>query len=264
MSNIFPIDMPEILQYCIVFIASVLAGFINTLAGSGSLIMLPLLMWAGLSPVVANGTNRIAVVFQSATGLATFLKKSSVRLQNPVWIVSPSLLGSLLGAYGATQVSDQFFREFLGVLMIIMLVLILLKPEKWLKERLTESEADKKWYNLLGLFLVGMYGGFVQAGVGIFLLVVLVMGMEKSMKIANAYKLIIVALYALPVLMVFLFSGQANWAWGLFTALGQAIGAYIAANFAAKHPQADRWTYYMLIVVILASIVYFYGEKWSL
>lgn len=256
--------MPEILQYFIVFIASILAGFINTLAGSGSLIMLPLLMWVGLPPIVANGTNRIAVVFQSATGLATFLKKSSIRLENPFWIVAPSLLGALLGAYQATQVSDKFFKDFLGILMIVMLFLILLKPEKWLKEKLQNSDADKKWYNLLGLFFVGVYGGFVQAGVGIFLLVVLVMGMEKPMKMANAYKLIIVALYALPVLIVFLWSGQANWKWGLFTAVGQATGAYIAANFAAKHPKADRWTYYLLIVIIVISIVYFYWDKFNL
>ncbi|MCU0437603.1 MAG: sulfite exporter TauE/SafE family protein [Raineya sp.] len=256
--------MPEILQYFIVFIASILAGFINTLAGSGSLIMLPLLMWVGLPPVVANGTNRIAVVFQSATGLTTFLKKSSIRLQNPFWIITPSLLGALFGAYQATQVSDEFFKEFLGILMIVMLFLILLKPEKWLKAKIQESNNDNQWYNLLGLFFVGVYGGFVQAGVGIFLLVVLVMGMEKPMKIANAYKLIIVALYALPVLIVFLWSGQANWKWGLFTAVGQATGAYIAANFAAKHPKADRWTYYLLIFVIVVSIVYFYWDKLSI
>jgi len=252
--------MPEIFVYLIVLAASVVAGFINTLAGSGSLLMLPLLMWVGLPPLVANGTNRIAVVFQSATGLTTFLKKSSVRLQNPLWVVTPSLIGALLGAYVATQVSDKFFKDFLGVLMIVMLVLILMKPEKWLKEKLQESQSEQKWYNWLGLFLVGVYGGFVQAGVGIFLLVVLVMGMEKSMKIANAYKLIIVALYALPVLIVFLWSGQANWKWGLFTALGQSSGAYIAANFAAQHPKADRWTYYLLVGILVVSIVYFYWD----
>ena len=241
-------------------LASVLAGFINTLAGSGSLIMLPLLIWLGLPPVVANGTNRIAVVFQSATGLITFLKKSSIRLQNPTWVVVPSLSGALLGAYIATQVSNEFFKEFLGVLMFVMLFLILLKPEKWLKEKFSENFNEKKWYNLLGLFVVGIYGGFVQAGVGIFLLIILVMGIEKPMKIANAYKLIIVALYALPVLLVFLWSGQANLKWGLFTAVGQSLGAFFAAHFAAKHPQADRISYYLLIVVILASILYFYWD----
>lgn len=250
--------MPEPILYLLVMLASVLAGFINTLAGSGSLIMLPLLIWLGLPPVVANGTNRIAVVFQSATGLITFLKKSSIRLKNPAWVVVPSLLGALLGAYVATQVSNEFFKDFLGVLMFVMLFLILLKPEKWLKEKVNENFNEKKWYNLIGLFLVGIYGGFVQAGVGIFLLIVLVMGIEKPMKVANAYKLIIVALYALPVLLVFLWSGQANFKWGIFTAVGQSLGAYIAAHFAAKHPQADRWTYYLLIVVIIASIVYFY------
>ncbi|MDW8295726.1 MAG: sulfite exporter TauE/SafE family protein [Raineya sp.] len=248
----------ELWVYVIVFVASVVAGFINTLAGSGSLIMLPLLIAVGLSPVVANGTNRIAVVLQSATGLITFLKKSSIRLKNPAWIVTPSLAGALVGAYVATMVSDHFFKNFLGVLMIVMLILILLKPERWLKEKLTESFNEKKWYNQVGLFLVGAYGGFVQAGVGIFLLIVLVMGLEKPLKIANAYKLIIVALYALPVLLVFLWQGQADWLWGGLTALGQALGAYLAAHFAAKHPKANEWTYYLLIAVIVASIVYFY------
>ncbi len=248
----------ELLLYFLVLLASVIAGFINTLAGSGSLIMLPLLIAMGLPPVVANGTNRIAIVLQSATGLITFLQKSSIRLKNPIWIVTPSLIGALLGAYVATLVSDKFFKDFLGVLMIVMLLLLLLKPERWLKEKLTESFKEKKWYNQMALLLVGVYGGFVQAGVGIFLLVVLVMGLEKPLKIANAYKLIIVALYALPVLLVFLWQGQANWFWGILTALGQAMGAYLAASFAAKHPKANQWTYYLLIVMIILSIGYFY------
>lgn len=250
--------MYDFFLYLFVLLASMLAGFINTLAGSGSLIMLPILIGLGLPPVIANGTNRIAVAFQSATGLMTFLQKSSIRLQNPAWVITPSLTGALVGAYIATQVSNEFFKNFLGVLMIVMLILILLNPEKWLTEKATQNFNEKKWYNLLGLFLVGGYGGFAQAGVGILLLMVLVIGIEKPIKIANAYKLIIVALYAVPVLLVFLWSGQADLKWGIFTAFGQSLGAYIAAHFAAKHPQADRWTYYLLIVVILASIVYFY------
>ncbi|MDX1902879.1 MAG: sulfite exporter TauE/SafE family protein [Thermonemataceae bacterium] len=247
------------MTYILVILASILAGFINTLAGSGSLIMLPLLISLGLSPIVANGTNRVAVVFQSATGLLTFFKKSSIRLQNPIWILFPSLFGALVGAYIATQINEKIFEKFLGFLMIAMLILILLKPEKWLREKIEVHFLERKWYNLLALFVVGLYGGFIQAGVGIFLLIVLVMGLGKNMKMANAYKLIIVALYALPVFFVFLWQNQIHWKWGLITAMGQALGAYIAANFAAKHPKANLYTYYFLIAVLLLSITYFYA-----
>lgn len=248
----------EIGLYFVVFLASIVAGFINTLAGSGSLVMLPLLIAAGLPPVVANGTNRIAVLMQSVTGLWVFLKKTSIRLERPIWVILPSVVGALVGAYIATQISNEDFRGFLSVFMVVMLVLLLLKPEKWLKEKASKHLTETKWYNQLSLFLVGVYGGFIQAGVGIFLLAVLVMGLEKPLKIANAYKLIIIALYAFPVFIIFWWQGQAEWKWGVWSALGQMLGAYSAAHFAVKHPRANQWTYYLLILVVIVSIIGFY------
>ena len=92
---------------------------------------------------------------------------------------------------------------------------------------------------------------------GIFLLAALVLGAGYSTKDANALKLLILAFYSLPVLLIFVWGEQVEWRWGLFTAIGQSIGAYIGARFSLKNSQADLWTYRVLITVLVASVIQF-------
>lgn len=246
------------LVYFAIFLASILVGFINTLAGSGSLIMLPIFMSMGLPADIANGTNRVGVLFQSIVGTRTFLKNSTINLSKAWWSIIPCICGALFGAWLAKQVSPEFLKNFIGVLLIIMLFIILARPKKWLRQTTLVGNQDRKLLSILIMFVIGVYGGFIQAGVGIFLLAGLVLGLRYSLSYANAIKLMIVALYALPVLGIFALHEQVNWFLGFFAAIGQSIGAYLGALFATRYKHADIWVYRLLVIVIIGAILQFY------
>lgn len=246
------------LTYLIIFIAGLATGFINTLAGSGSLIMLPLLMGAGLPATIANGTNRVSVLVQSAIGAATFAQNKKLPLKGSAWTLIPTLFGALLGAWLATQVSAEFLKDFIGYLMLMMLGVILIKPKKWFRENNPEDLQNRSTISVLLMFGVGFYGGFIQAGVGIFLLAGLVLVSKYNLAQANALKLLVVFFYALPVLAVFIYYNQVDWFLGLFTAVGQGIGAFVGARFATRYPNADVWVYRLLVLVVVVSVIYFF------
>ncbi|TAE70610.1 MAG: sulfite exporter TauE/SafE family protein [Bacteroidetes bacterium] len=244
--------------YLFIFLISILIGFINTLAGSGSLVMLPILMNMGLSANVANGTNRIAIFFQSLTGMIIFLKEKKLDWKkNLLPLIFPAILGGLIGAYFSTQMKADDLKSFIVVLMFIMLGVVILKPEKWLKTKENETLRLYHFSTWLLMFLAGFYGGFIQASVGVVLLSILVLQIRYDLTEANGLKVLVIGAYALPVLCVFIWQGQVNWFWGIFTAVGQSIGAYIGAKFASNSPKAKIYTYYLLILVILVSIIQF-------
>jgi uncharacterized membrane protein YfcA len=162
-----------------------IAGFINTLAGSGSLLTLPLLMFLGLPANVANGTNRIAILLQNVVGVSSFRQQKVLDFREGLKIGIPAVIGSLLGARIAVHLDDALMEKFIGGLLIGMFFLIILRPNRWLKGREGQSPVKPAWQFLI-FFLIGIYGGFIQAGVGFFLLAGLVIGAGHELVRANA------------------------------------------------------------------------------
>src|SRR5512145_3113173 len=150
-------------QYVFIIIAGVVAGFINTLAGSGSLLTLPMLMFIGLPPTMANGTNRIAIMLQSLVGSLGFRKQAALDRSTGLKLGIPSVLGSIAGALMALALNAKAMERVIGILLIIMFFFILFKPEIWLKGQKEKQMPASAWLNFLVFFLIGVYGGFVQA-----------------------------------------------------------------------------------------------------
>jgi uncharacterized membrane protein YfcA len=165
-------------HYVLIIGAGVLAGFINTLAGSGSLLTLPMLMFIGLPPIVANGTNRIAIMLQSLVGSLGFRKQGALDMKTGMRLGIPSVIGSIVGALIALVISSKMMERAVGILLVIMFFIILFRPEVWLKGRAGSLPAESP-VNFVIFFFIGVYGGFVQAGVGFFLLAGLVVGKSK-------------------------------------------------------------------------------------
>jgi uncharacterized membrane protein YfcA len=242
----------------LVLVAGFVAGVINTLAGSGSLITLPLLVFLGLPANVANGTNRIGVLFQNIIAVGTIRARSGFSLRGSWWVVGWCTAGALAGAQVAVQVDERWMDLAIGLLMAVMLVVVLLKPEKWLRP---PSEPDptawKRPLNIAAFLAIGFYGGFIQAGVGIFLLSALVLSAGYDLVRANALKLVVVLVFSVPALAIFVAGGQVEWKYGLLLAAGQAAGAWFAARFATGNERAAIWIHRLLIAVILVSGIRF-------
>jgi len=247
--------MPLLMEwyiYPILVIAGVLVGFINTLAGSGSLISLPLLMYLGLPANVANGTNRVAILLQSAVGTGSFLKQKVIRVKDGIWLSVPAVVGAVIGALFAVDLNENVLRKVIGGLMVVMVLLMILKPEAWLKGKAGYSHARPGILQIAIFFAIGLYGGFIQAGIGFFLLGGLVLGAGMDLMKANALKNMIVLLYTPFALAIFIWNGQVDWVIGLTLAAGNMAGAWIAAHMAVK-----RGTKFiriiMLVVISLAA-----------
>jgi len=215
-------------------LAGLFAGFINTLAGSGSLITLPLLMFLGLSPHQANATNRVAIFFQNLVAVRNFRQQKMLHTRQELYLVIPALIGSAVGASLAIQVNEEVLNTFIGILLFVMFFLILFKPDRWVKQQAGLVSGKGKVLRIIIFFFIGVYGGFIQAGVGFFLLAGLVLGVGYDLIKANAVKVLIVFTYTALALGIFIWSGQVNYLYGLVLAVGNASGAYVASKYARQ------------------------------
>lgn len=244
------LDLPW-LTYLGVLLAGALAGYINTLAGSGSLITLPLLIFLGLPPTVANGTNRVGVLLQTLSATASFHRQKVLNFRDGVILLIPSTLGALLGARIAVNLNEELMRQTIGVLMVLMLVVLFIQPNRWLVGRPEAIEKRPSWLQMILFFGIGVYGGFIQAGVGVFLLAGLVLSVGHDLVSANALKSFIVFGFTLVALIVFIMNDQVDWGMGIILAIGNAAGAWVAAKTAVKKgAQFVRW---LLIAVVIVS-----------
>ena len=243
--------------YLLAILAGALAGVINTLAGSGSLVTLPMLVFLGLPADVANGTNRVGVLLQNVVGIFVFRRSGSFEPTGSSWLVAPSVAGALLGAWIATILDKSAMEIAIGIVMVVMLVVLISNPKRWLREQSEVAPGRPGWGMLVLFFGIGIYGGFIQAGVGVLLLSALVLASGYTLNHANMIKLVIVLLMALIAIPLFMINSQIDWGLGALMAIGQGIGAWLAANYATRVPNANVWVRRLLIVIVLISIARF-------
>jgi uncharacterized membrane protein YfcA len=243
--------------YPILVLAGILTGFINTLAGSGSLITLPLLMFIGLPANVANGTNRIGILLQSAVGAASFRQGRVFEYHEGLWLALPATAGSLIGAIAAVNLSSKVMEAIIGGLLLFMFFMVLYKPEKWITEKAGTISGRPKFWQLVIFFFIGLYGGFIQAGVGFILLAGLVLGAGVNLTKANALKVFIVFVYTLVAIVVFIMNRQVNYLAGFVLASGSMVGAYIATKFAIR--SGPRIVRVILLIIIFISALKYIG-----
>ncbi|MEA3495319.1 MAG: sulfite exporter TauE/SafE family protein [Bacteroidota bacterium] len=245
------------IEIIILVFAGVMVGFINVLAGGGSIISLSVLMFMGLPVNLANGTNRIAILLQNVVAVSNFQRKKVLDLKKGKWLLIPAVIGSLFGAQLANNLNEIILERSIAVVLIVILFTMIYKPSKWLKEQ--EDLLVKKinvWQILIFLF-VGFYGGFIQAGVGFFLLTALVFSTGYELVKANALKVFIILCYTPFSLLVFVIHGDVDWLYGVILAIGTMAGAFLASKFAIeKGAKFVRW---IVIIVILVTILKLFG-----
>jgi len=231
--------------------AGLVAGVVNTLAGGGSLLTLPALIFVGLPAGVANGTNRVAVLVQSATASAGFRRGGALDLKRATLLLLPSLAGAAVGAALAVRVPDDAMQRVIAVSLLVFLVPVLVKPDVWLHGRPGAFSGRPPVWMYPALFAVGVYGGFLQAGVGFLILAVLVLGGGLDLVRANGVKVYLVAGYTVLALAIFLASGQVEWRSGIALAAGNGVGGWLGARMALR--RGAGFVRAVLVVAVLAS-----------
>ena len=231
--------------------AGVAAGFINTLAGSGSLLTLPLLMFMGLPANTANGTNRIGILFQCIVGTAGFRQQKVLDLRMGLVYGIPTVIGAIAGAALALSFTDVAMEKVIGILLLAMFFLVLLKPEVWIKGQEGKLQRKPNFWMIIVFFIIGLYGGFIQVGVGLFLLAGLVLGAGADLVKANALKVFLVLLYTPVVLIFFMKENQIDYLLGITLAIGSSIGAYLGTKVAVS------WGPKFIRIVLLLAVLGF-------
>ncbi len=241
--------------YLIAVMGGLIAGFINTLAGNGSAITLTILTeLIGLPGNLANGTNRLGVMANSMMASWVFYRNGRLKLNRSLPYMIPLIVGAIIGVVAAIMVSNEQFKIVFRYLLILMLVVIVVKPSRWLRE--TDINARPNFWIAIPLFLaLGFYGGFIQMGMGIFFLAAMVLGAKISIIESNGVKAFVIMLYTALVIAIFQWKELIDWEIGLILALGQLIGAWIAATFATRYSKADVFAYILVIIVVILAIV---------
>jgi len=239
----------SVTEVIFIIVAGIFVGFINTLSGGGSVISLSLLLLLGLPANIANGTNRISIFFQTLSSVGSFTRQKMFDNLRPVWLAIPATIGAILGAYLAVDVNTRVVEKAMALAMVIMVFFLFYKPDKWLKEQPEKLLKPLKWWQFLMFFVVGFYGGFIQVGVGYFLLMALIPGVGYDLVKANAVKNLIVFFYAIFALLVFILDGKVNYLYGCILSVGSMIGALIASYLAVKKGAG------FIRVVILLSVI---------
>lgn len=242
-------------DYVLAMTGSFMAGAINTLAGNGSVITLSILTdLIGLPGNIANGTNRVGVFLQSAASSRGFAKNKMLDITKSRHIIILTIIGAIMGVYTATIVSNAQFLTVFKYLLIVMLLVVLINPERWLIEAGIKKKLPH-WISVPAFLLLGFYGGFIQMGMGIFFLAVLVLLSKYSIMEANALKTIVILIYTFFVLAIFAYQGLINWEVGIIMAIGQSLGGYLTAAYASKWPDINLWAYRLLVLIIIFAIL---------
>ena len=250
------LDLSGILLLCL---TGFLAGGINTVAGGGSNLTLPALMILGLPADIANASNRIAVLMQCAVGVAGFDKHKSLDRAAIGPILLPTIIGGVCGAVAAALLPNLYLKPILLGTILTVSVVILVKPNTIAPPPgtpvLSPSQHRGAWW---ALFASGVYGGFVQAGVGFILLAALAGGLRYDLLRANALKMTCTLAFTVLSLAIFIAFGQVRWAPGLILACGTMAGAHLAVKVAVKASQNSiKWFLFaMTLLAVIGGFVF--------
>ena len=245
--------------YLIAIGGGFLAGVLNAIAGFGSVVTLSIMIeFMGMPANMANGTNRINMFSQTSLSTLAYYRKGKLKLKGRTLGVILAFIGAMFGVILAINISNDLFKVVFRYLLVVMFIVVLVNPKRWIKKTDLDFRMSR-WLSIPLFLLLGFYGGFIQMGMGLFTLVVLVLIARINLVEANAIKVLIIALYTIVLIFIFDSRGLVDWRVGLTFAIGQGVGGYLAAYYASIYPKAEIIIYRILIITVLVVILKSFG-----
>lgn len=240
------------IEFIIIVGAGFLCGFFNTVASSGSAVTLPLLVFLGLPPAMANGTNRLPVVIGSVMASITFIRAGLIDRGLAFKIVAPSLIGGVVGALLVDYITPKHLQVLI-VGAVVMALILLFTSIKQALQKTFEEPHRYRYRDVFYLLLIGIWMGLIVLDSATYLLMLLVLSMRLQLPVANGYKNIVIAVVSTISLVILAIDRSIDWKTGSILAGGSLIGGYVGAKF-AMHPLAKKWTYRLLVVIIILEL----------
>jgi uncharacterized membrane protein YfcA len=233
----------------LLLLAGFVAGILNTIAGGGSLLTLPVMIFLGLPPTVANGTNRVAIVFQNIGATWSFHRRKLISREWLLLAVPPALVGVVLGTLAAVRIEELAFQRILAVILVAAAAWTVWHPVKPPEEGAAPPpEGGRRWLFVGLFFLVGVYGGFIQAGVGFIVLAVTSSGGLNLIR-GNALKIPLILAFTILALALFAWNGKVDWPMGLALAVGNFLGALLGVRLQIL--KGHKWVKNVVTVTIV-------------
>jgi uncharacterized membrane protein YfcA len=236
-------------QLGLLALAGVAAGFLNVMAGGGSLLSIPIMLFLGVPGPVANGTNRISIIAQNIVAIRTFFRRGFSDFRLSLSLAACALPGAVLGSMVGVNLEGEWFERVLAVVMIGVLLLMQFDSQKRTGPSLELTQGRLIAGHAL-MFLAGCWGGFIQVGVGFIIMPILhrVMGMDLVR--TNMHKVFIALSYNVVALAIYASLVSIHWSFGLALALGNSIGGYFGARFSVSGGEVWIRRVFTLVLVI--------------
>lgn len=245
-------SLSDPLTFFILAIVGAIAGFLNVLAGGGSALTIPLMIFLGYDATIANGSNRIAIQVEALTAVVAFKKEKHADFPLSLKLGLMTLPGGILGAFYAVKIDDALFTKILGVVMVLI-TFSLMFP----KAEIVEHAKNHKWSKWLAwpvMFAVGFYGGFIQAGVGFVIMAVLLHLYGMDLIKINMHKVFIVMIFTVPAVIVFVVTDNIDWFAAVALSIGMMLGTWVAVKVSLKKGEK-------LIRIVLAVSLFIIAGK---
>ena len=246
-------------SYFLLFGVGSVAGALNVVAGGGSFLTLPVLIFLGLPPTVANGTNRVAIALQNVGAVWSFRRHGMIEWGSLLWAALPATFGAILGTWAALWVGDELFQKILAFLMVAVTVWTLWDPLKKTHSRAAGSSKTPVVAALVvGFFLSGIYGGFVQAGVGFLILAATSLAGPDLVR-GNAVKVLSVLCFTLTSLGIFAWQDKVHWWIGLALGTGTVLGGLVGVKLTVLKGHAWIKSVVTVTIIVFALRLWFGG-----
>ena len=232
------------------FATGLSAGFVDSIAGGGGLITLPVLLGCGLGPKEALGTNKLQSTFGSASAAAHYAAAKTVSIRDCARGFVYTLIGAALGAVAVQQLDPSLLRRAIPVLLIAVALYVVLKPNLGTLD--TQPRISRPWFDVIFGLGLGFYDGFFGPGTGTFWAMAYVVGLGFNLARATGYTKVMNFASNLSSLAFFLFGGKARFAIGITMGLGQLLGARIGSRMVIARGTKFIRPVFLAVVLILA------------
>lgn len=252
--------MMSLFNEVLIFVAAIAAGFINAIAGGGTLVTFPLLIAIGIPPVVANVTNTVARVPGTIGGMWAQRKDFHSQYQRLLKLLPVAIIGGTGGGLIILNTSEQVFRSIIPYLILVatLLLAVQVRIKNWVVLRMVNVHHEKHspLFMLSLVLLASIYGGYFGPGLGVMLMAVLGLVTDDSLTQLNFLKQALSFAINLSAAIYFAFSGQVDWPIAFVMMVGFILGGLMGGKLATTiKPELLRW-----IVVasgLIAAVIFF-------
>ena len=245
----------SILTFILLFFTGLLAGFVDSIAGGGGLIALPVLLSIGLPPQLALGTNKLQGSFGTLSATINFIRKGKASLSDNMSGIAFTFIGAVTGAWAIQQIQGGFIRHLIPFMLLFVFVYTLTAKDLGSVQRRAKMEKNM-FFMIFGL-LLGFYDGFFGPGTGAFWTGALLILLGLDMTTATGTTRIMNFTSNIVALAVFIIGGNVLYSAGLTMAGGQIIGARIGSGMAIKKGAPFiRPIFLTMVCLTIARLIY--------